>query len=73
MWGRGVDVCDYFGGRGGGNPSPKNFWGKNYNFTEFYRNFDLKRQKNLGGRYPYPLGAMSPLKLFSTSGCGDAY
>jgi len=65
-------VYVYFGGRDGGNPPPKKFLSKKCNFSKVYRYFELKRHKNLRGRYRHPLGVTSPLKLFFdfwTRGC----
>jgi len=70
MWGREVDVCGYFGGRGGGYPPPRNFLAKIANFECFINISRLNDHKNFGGGYPDPQGATSPLKFFLAIGFG---
>ena len=73
MWGRGVDVCFYFG-VGVRVPTPLEiFSAKIAIFESFIDNSSLNDHTNFGGQYPHPQGAMSPLKLFVTFAHGDAY
>ena len=70
MWGQGVDVCGYFGGRVGGTHPQEIFLAKIAIFECFIDISRLNDHKNFGGRYPDPQGAMSPLNFFLAIGFG---
>ena len=64
MWGRGVDVCGYFGVGVRGTHPLEFFSEKIAIFGSFMDISSLNDHKNFGDRYPHPQGAMSPLKFF---------
>ena len=68
MWGRGVDVCGYFAGRGGGNPTPK-FFQQKMPFLSFITIYSSNDRKTLGIDTRTPRGD-DPLNLMGLPDAG---
>ena len=71
MWVCEISGCGYFGGRGRGYPSPRNFLDKKCYFSHISPIFEVMGLKKIwGGWYPRPLGAPSPLNFLCVLNSG---